>query len=110
MGASKKTVARMKFEIIVDKRALEDIIPAVEYYENISIELGNKFKIVLDNNINTIKTNPFFAIRYKDVRCLYIKKFPFMIHFSVNEIDKVVKIHSVLHTSRNPNIWKNRLK
>ncbi len=95
----------MKFEVIIDKRALSDIKQAAEYYDTQSEGLGQRFKNVLDEHISIIGVNPFFSVRYNDIRCIPVKKFPFMIHFSVDERDKIIKVHAVFHTSRNPDIW-----
>ena len=98
----------MKFEAIIDKRALDDIQQAEEYYNNKSEGLGQRFKDVLDEYISAIELNPFFSVRYKDIRCIPLKKFPYMIHFSVDETNKIIKVHAVFGTSRNPNIWGKR--
>ncbi|MCK4663521.1 MAG: type II toxin-antitoxin system RelE/ParE family toxin [Bacteroidales bacterium] len=98
----------MKFDIVINKKTLKDIQKTIEYYDNESDGLGTKFENVLDEHFDTLRINSHFKIRYKDVRCLPIKKFPYMIHFSTNEIDKTIKIHAVLHTSRNPKIWRNK--
>ncbi|MCD4792620.1 MAG: hypothetical protein K8R54_05255 [Bacteroidales bacterium] len=50
----------MKFEVIIDKRALKDIQQTIEYYDSKSQGLGTKFKTVLDKHLGIIKTNPFF--------------------------------------------------
>lgn len=49
-------------------------------------------------------------IRYNEIRCKKIEKFPFLIHYTINEIEKTILIFAVFHTSRNPEIWKNRNK
>jgi hypothetical protein len=39
---------------------------------------------------------------------MLIKKFPFLVHFVVDEAAVVVEIFAVIHTSRNPTIWEER--
>jgi hypothetical protein len=51
-----------------------------------------------------------YAIRYADVRCMLVKKFPFMVHFTIDENQKLVEVFAVHHTSRNPKIWEERKK
>ena len=51
---------------------------------------------------NTLKTNPFFRIRYKNVRSLKLKKYQYSLCFVVNENRNSVKIISCFHNNLNP--------
>ena len=95
----------MRFELTLNKKAINDIQKVKEYYNKQSDGLGLKFENALDQYLSTLETNPDFKIRYDNVRCLPIKKFPYMVHFSVNSQKRIIKIHAVLHTSRNPELW-----
>ena len=53
-----------------------------------------KFKTELNAYVDTLKKSIAFQVRYSDIRCLPLKKFPFMIHFSVQENEVLVKITS----------------
>ncbi len=44
-----------------------------------------------------------FQIRYKEVHCLPMKTFKYMIHFKVDEQAKYVQIYAVLSTHQDPN-------
>lgn len=73
---------------------------------NKSKGLGSRFQKQAKAQINSLKKNPLgSAIRYANVRCLLIKKFPFMIHFTIDDKQKLVEVFAVYHTSRNPKIW-----
>jgi toxin ParE1/3/4 len=37
-----------------------------------------------------------------------MKKFPFMIHFTLDETQNFVVVHAVFHTSLNPKNWEER--
>lgn len=63
---------------------------------------------MLDNHFTSIEINPFFQIRYDDVHCLPVKKYPYMIHFTVNEADNLVTVRAVFHTSQDPKKWTKR--
>lgn len=95
----------MAYKIKIDRRALKDIQDIIEYYESKSIGLGVKFENELDIFIDTLSRNPLFQIRYEKVRCLPLRKFPFMIHYTVDESKCTVFIHAVFHTSRSPKLW-----
>jgi hypothetical protein len=39
---------------------------------------------------------------------MLISKFPFMVHFVVDEREELVEVFAVYHTSRSPKIWEER--
>jgi toxin ParE1/3/4 len=92
----------MSFKIRIDSRAVNDIQQQVIYYNEQVPELGKHFFISVDAGLTLLKTAPFFQIRYDKVRCLPVKKFPFMIHFTIDESKRIVFIHGIIHTSLNP--------
>lgn len=100
----------MSYKINIDIDALNDIQDASDWYEFQSKGLGNRYKNQVKKQINSLKKNPFlFAIKYNEIRCRKIEKFPFLIHYKVNDELKVVSVFAVFHTSRNPEIWKRNL-
>ncbi len=92
----------MAYLLKINKRALNDIQKALNYYDKIDKSIGDKFLNFLDKTITTIGNNPFYQIRYSDVHCLLVKKFPYMIHFQVNEKTNTVIIRAIINTSKNP--------
>ncbi len=53
--------------------------------------------------LEIIQKNPTaFPQRYKFYHTALLRKFPFMIHYAVNEEKLGIAIISVLHTSRDP--------
>jgi toxin ParE1/3/4 len=98
----------MAFEVEIDPIALQDIQGAIDYYDEQQIGLGEKFEKSVTQHLHTLKDNPFFGVRYDQVRCYPMKKFPFMIHFTINEDRNLISIRAIFHTSRSPQIWKKR--
>jgi hypothetical protein len=95
----------------IDIDAFKDIQEAIEWYELQLKGLGNRYKIQTIKSINSLKKNPFvFSIKYNDIRCRKIEKFPFLIHYIIDENKKIITVYAVFHTSRNPEIWKKRSK
>ena len=83
--------------------ALEDIEQAFNYYEQRQNGLGERFTTQLQLTLNAIKRNPFFAsVRYDNIRCARIKKFPYLVHYHVHEADKLITIIAVYSTYREP--------
>lgn len=93
------------FTVIFSPVAIDDAEQAVDYYEEKQTGLGKRFAAQLQLTLNTIKRNPFFAsIRYDDIRCAGIKKFPYLVHYHINEEELLVTIIAVYSTYREP-LW-----
>lgn len=65
---------------------------------------GQKFIEEYEAYLKALQNNPFYQIRYGTIRCLPLKKFKYMIHFTVDEVKKTVYIYAVLSTYLNPKI------
>ncbi len=98
----------MSYDLFIEPLALQDIQKAIDYYDEQQVGLGDAFEKVLDNHFIAIEVNSFFQIRYDDVHCLPVKKYPYMIHFTINEVDNIVTIWAVFHTSQDPEKWSKR--
>lgn len=98
----------MAFKIKVEPEALEDIQQGIDWYNEKQAGLGRKFLTEVKSCFKSLKINPFFQIRYDDVHCLPLKKYPYMLHFTVDEVDKLVVIRAVFNTHLNPDNWMNR--
>ncbi len=98
----------MPFEIVIEPPALQDIQEAIDYYDEQQVGLGEKFESELNKYFTTLLNIPFFQIRYDKNRCLPLKKFPYMIHYTVDEENEWIVIRAVLNTHRDPGIWKSR--
>lgn len=75
----------MAFHILFEPEALRDVQEGIEWYESVQEGLGVSFYEELSQSIDYLRENPYFRMRYDQVRCLPLKKFPFMIHFTVDE-------------------------
>ena len=98
----------MRYNVVVDRRAMIDIRKAAVYYDDKSAGLGTRFKNTLSEYFDMLAKSPAFQIRYKNVRCIPMKEFPFMVHFSIDKKTNTVLVHAVFHTSINPDKWKIR--
>lgn len=92
----------MGFTIAILPTAINDLQKAIDYYDEQQIGLSEKLESEINQLFSTIEKNPFFQVRYKKVHCLPLKKFPFMIHFTVDEKTFTIYIRAILHTSLNP--------
>ncbi|MCW5910518.1 MAG: type II toxin-antitoxin system RelE/ParE family toxin [Cyclobacteriaceae bacterium] len=81
-----------------------DIQDAYDYYEIKSAGLGEKLLDALDDAFEILRINPNFQVRYDDVHCLPVKRFPYMIHFRIE--GEEVLVYAILNTSLDPgSVW-----
>lgn len=99
----------MNYRLIIDPAARQDIMESIRWYNKQKPGLGLRFYNKLKQAMARIKKSPeLFQIRYKSLRMVPVEKFPFMILYQVNEPKCEIAVVAVLHTSRNPRIWKER--
>ncbi len=99
------------YKIQIDEEALLDIQNATNWYNDQLQGLGSRFQKQIKSQINSLKNDAtLYSNRYGDVRCMVIKKFPFMVHYTINNKLLLVEVFAVIHTSRNPKIWEERRK
>ena len=95
------------YKLIVKPFAEEDAAKAAVWYNNKSDGLGNEFLLALDAKINAIQRNPnHFQVVYKNIRRALTNRFPYGLFFIVE--NDTIYILAIIHTSRNPNIWRDR--
>lgn len=98
----------MEYSIIFYKDSKQDIIEIVKWYDLKSVELSNRFILQVDEAINKIRTSPeAFSYLYKDIRKIKLRKFPYMIFYKIEK--HTIHIYGVIHTKRNPQLYKKRL-
>ena len=97
------------YEIVILLRADLEVDEIAEYYESLSNGLGTKFFNEYKDYVETLKTFPFFEEKYNIVRILPLKKFPYTIHFTVDEKEKVVSVQAVTSNYQDPNITRIKL-
>ena len=101
---------RSTYKLKFAPEVFNEIKQSVDYYNNLSYGLGNRFKQNFLDAIKKLKTNPAYSsIRYDEVRFAVIKKFPYAVHYTFDEKLKIIKIQAVLSFKQNPdNNWKIR--
>jgi len=98
-----------KYKVKIDPEALADIQEITDWYNEAQAGLGKRFQKTVIRHINLLNKDPqIYAIRYKEIRCVLIKKFPYMVHFYINDKNNTIEVLAVISTSRNPIIWKEK--
>jgi len=99
----------MKFEIVNAKKVESDLLDIVEYYKNINPKLAKEFISRMKEASAYILSVPFsFQIKYKNVRTVLLKQFPYHIHYILNEENNQIVILAVIHSYRNPQDYSKR--
>lgn len=92
----------MAYKIIVSPRAQKEIENAIDFYALYSTDAPMNFITLLSEAYATLHTSPFFRVRYKNVRAIKIKKFPYSLYFIINEDKNTVRVLACFHNKRNP--------
>ena len=69
----------MSYNLVILDQAQEEINQAFEYYFEISLSVLRSFDDQLERVYQTLETNPFFQFRYKKLRALPFKSFPYIV-------------------------------
>lgn len=92
----------MGFKLKIEPLAKFDIQNEIKFYNSKQTGLGKKFHTELKVYFKAVKQNPFYGIRYDDVHCLPLKKFPAMIHYTLDELNKIIIVRAVINTNKDP--------
>lgn len=87
-----------------------DVLQAKTWYKEQNEDLVLEFVAAIEKTIDQIVKAPkSYAIRYKKIRIAHPKKFPYNIHFYIDEPDKTVVITAIVHSKRHQKEAKKRL-
>ena len=91
-----------RFKIVLYDDAIEDFNKALGYYRNISPAVTKKFHRAVNSAFNDLKKNPFYQIRYDNFRLKLVKRFPYLVHFIVDDKTKTVFVFGIRNSYQNP--------
>ena len=93
----------MDFRVHITPVAKTNQKQAVAYYkEKASLKVAQNFLKDYEKTLYKIKQNPYFQIYYKKFRGLPLKKFPYIVFYTIDENLNVITIKGIFHTSQNP--------
>ena len=92
----------MVYKIIISPRAFKEIENAIDYYTLYSNSAPRNFISTLGDCYKTLERNPHFSIRYKHIRTLHIRRYPYSLYSVINEKHTIIRILSCFHNKRNP--------
>jgi hypothetical protein len=89
----------MNYKILIIEEAKMDFKKSLLFYKDIHPKLAVRFNDSFKKSILIIKKNPLlFQIRYDNIRIIFLKSFPYALHYAIYENCIVIK--SIFHTSR----------
>ncbi len=101
----------MSYTIQFSPEASNDLTEILGFYKSEPTpNLQKKFIEALSKSLKTLQISPkSFSIRFKNVRCGVVKKFPYNLYYWIDDVQQDIYVFAILHQSRNPKIWKRRL-
>ncbi len=94
------------FKVILLSEALNDMEASSKWYDEQQNGLGKRFVADVRSSISEIRQNPFIgSVKYMEIRTISCSKFPYAIHYSIDEVKEEVVITSIFHLHRNP-FWE----
>ena len=92
----------MTFKIAISPRAQREIENAIDFYKMYSLNAPGYFISSLNDSYTMLANNPFFAVRYKNVRAIKVRRFPYALFFTIDESENRVRVLSCFHTKQDP--------
>lgn len=88
--------------------AANDVLDTRRWYEQQQAELGDAFADALEDIVYRIESMPrMYPAAHRDVRRGKLRRFPYLIYYRV--FPNKIEVLAVLHGSRNPRVWRDRI-
>jgi len=93
----------LRFHVLVRS----DLRAAINWYDSISVRLGNQFRAFVNARFDEIEEQPDrFAVAFDDVRITRIKRVPYLILFRKRQ--GFIQVLGVFHAASDPQKWRQR--
>ena len=98
----------MNASIAFRPEAEADVLETYAWYESQQSGLGETFVDFVDEALNRIKAMPrMYPVAIRNIRRAKIGKFPYLVFYRV--LPQHIEIIGILHGSRNPKLWQQRI-
>ena len=68
-----------EYKVKIEPEALADIQEITDWYNEAQTKLGERFQNTTIKQVDSLRKNPHdYATRYKEIRCMQVKKFPYV--------------------------------
>lgn len=91
------------YQLVVSATAQEEFEDSLQWYKERSEIVALRFKLALERAFKNIKSSPrSYQNIFEDYYHIHLRKHPFTIIYTVEEVEKTVLIESIFHQKRNP--------
>jgi plasmid stabilization system protein ParE len=99
----------MSYAFVSRPLVKQDITEAISYYQKITPLLAKQFLLRIKEAKIYIEQSPLgFQLKYKEVRTVLLKQFPYHIHYLIDEERKQIVILAIIHAYKNPTDYSGR--
>lgn len=99
----------MNYEVVSEPKVALDLIEIFNYYSEINYKLANDFLAEFEKVELIISNIPKgFEVKYKKVRTLKIERFPYLVHYFLEENYSQAIIIAITHSHKNPSDYTLR--
>jgi plasmid stabilization system protein ParE len=98
----------MSLRVVLRPEAQADLLAARRWYERQRQGLGDEFAQSVEELLDRIAKMPeLCAVALWGVRCGKLRRFPYVVYYRV--LADRIEVIAVLHGSRNPQVWQDRV-
>ena len=98
----------MNLGAVFRPEAVVDVVEARRWYEEQEPGLGDAFAASVEEIVNRMKSMPrMYPAAHREVRRGKLRKFPYLIYYRV--YPNKLEVLAVLHGSRDPRLWRERI-
>jgi plasmid stabilization system protein ParE len=98
----------MKLDVVFRPEAAADVTSARRWYENQQAGLGRRFTRSLSEIIIRIQDMPqMYVVALETVRRAKLRTFPYLVYYRA--LEDRIEVLGVLHGSRQPSVWQERI-
>ena len=95
--------------VVFRPEAAVDVIEARKWYDNQQAGLGDDFRNALANIVGRIQSMPrMYVIAVENVHRAKLRRFPYLLYYRV--LENRIEVLAVLHSSRDPRLWRQRVR
>lgn len=100
---------KRNFKVQYNPQIYIDIQETVNFFKEKTgdNQLGKRFVLTVKSQLKTLAADALhYQIKYDDIRFIPMHPFSFMAHYRVDEKSNIVRVESIIHTSKNPEEWR----
>ena len=98
----------MSHTVVFRPKAKTDLIEAHDWYQRQQFGLGETFADAVDETISRIQSMPkMYAVVFRNVRRAKVRTFPYLIYYWL--LQERIEVLALLHGSRDPKRWQERV-